>query len=350
MFDLEQYNYRLPQKLLAIKPASPRDNSKLLVYNTTTNTIKFDRFVNLDKYLPSDSFLVFNNTKVLPARLTLTKDTGGQVVVLLLLNELKSGQALIKGMVDRKVTIGQKLYITKRLWLTATKQLANIFTFKPNFKTDELFSLAQKYGHTPIPPYLKASKLKEIELRKKYQSIFAKQPASIAAPTASLHFTKRVLGRLNAKKIPQAFVTLHVGMGTFAPIDEKNFKSHKLFNETYQLTVQQAATINRLKKNRHLIAVGTTAVRALESAARHSKSGTLKPRINSTDLFIMPGYKFKKVDGMITNFHLPKSSLMLLVQALLEDKQAKKSLTELYQLAIKKNFRFYSFGDSMLIL
>lgn len=329
----------------------------------------FDKFINLSKYLPPQTFLVMNNTKVLPARVKLTKDTsgpvksstkisaGGQVIVLFLLNELKFSDKTIKGLADRKIIIGQRLFITPQYYLTAVKQKANIFWFKPNIKISKLISLLPHYGITPIPPYLKKTKLSERALRHKYQSIFATQPASpnlggpasVAAPTASLHFTKQVFKKLDKRQIPRLFVTLHVGLGTFAPIDANNFKSKKLFKEYFIINRLTAKKINQLKKlGCTLIAVGTTATRTLESTA--TINHRLQPTHQATDLFIFPPYKFKIVDGLITNFHLPQSSLMLLVDAFLKHKQAKRSVLDLYQLAIRKKFRFYSFGDAMLII
>lgn len=346
---LKRYSYHLPPRLLAKQPVTPRHNSKLLIYRTSDDKVIFDQFINLAKYLPPTSFLVMNNTKVLPARVKLTKPSSGQVTVLLLLNEWRTGDKLIKGLVDRKVIVGQKLFIAPQYWLTVVRQQANIFWFKPNIKIPTLVSLLPRYGVTPIPPYLKKTKLSEQALRQKYQSMFASQPASVAAPTASLHFTKPVFKRLAKQKIPRLFITLHVGLGTFALIDANNFKHKKLFKEYFTVDQLAVKKINCLKKNgQQLIAVGTTATRALESAAIFNHQ--IRAAHKATDLFIFPPYKFKIVDGLITNFHLPQSSLMLLVDAFLKHKKAPRSILDLYQLAIRKKFRFYSFGDAMLII
>jgi len=377
--NLNNYDYFLPKKNLALEPAVPRDSSKLFIYNVGTDKIIFDHFYNLDKYLPKDSFMVMNNTKVLPARVTMKKENGGKVVLLFLVNELgvsgrglgvrsyKLGGETIKVLADRKISIGEKVYFAQENYLKVIRQNENIFELKFDFGREKLFELLKKYGMMPIPPYLKKSTLTRDELLQKYQTIFARAPsgarlASAAAPTASLHFTDSVFNKLDKKGIKKLFVTLYVGMGTFAPINEENIKQKKLHNEFYEIdrNILKLIEINR-KNNKKLVAVGTTVVRTLESVkardrkffdGKHQTAKNLIPTllINKTDLFIFPPYDFKLVDIMITNFHLPKSSLMMLVEAFLQFKKSKKSLVELYDIAIKNNFRFYSFGDVMLII
>lgn len=381
--NLDSYDYFLPEKNLALSPAVPRDSSKLFVYNTATDEIIFDHFYNLDKYLPKNSFMVMNNTKVLPARVTMRKENGGKVVLLFLVNELthrpgsrQAGSRVIKALVDRKINIGDLIYFDQQNCLKVIRQNENIFELEFNFSQKHLFKLLNQYGTMPIPPYLKKSPLKRDELLEKYQTIFAKTDGSAAAPTASLHFTDNVFNKLKKKGIERYFVTLHVGMGTFAPIDKNNIKQKKLHEEYYEVDKEILRCIDTSKQeSKKLVAVGTTVVRTIESIARQRKffdaAGTPNPesaknllsslsksRIQNlesniyrkTDLFILPPYDFKMVDIMITNFHLPKSSLMMLVEAFLQDKKAKKNLVELYNIAIKNNFRFYSFGDVMLIL
>ena len=377
--NLNNYDYFLPKKNLALEPAVPRDSSKLFIYNVGTDKIIFDHFYNLDKYLPKDSFMVMNNTKVLPARVTMKKENGGKVVLLFLVNELgvsgrglgvrsyKLGGETIKVLADRKISIGEKVYFAQENYLKVIRQNENIFELKFDFGREKLFELLKKYGMMPIPPYLKKSTLTRDELLQKYQTIFARAPsgaqlASAAAPTASLHFTDSVFNKLDKKGIKKLFVTLYVGVGTFAPINEENIKQKKLHNEFYEIdrNILKLIEINR-KNNKKLVAVGTTVVRTLESVkardrkffdGKHQTAKNLIPTllINKTDLFIFPPYDFKLVDIMITNFHLPKSSLMMLVEAFLQFKKSKKSLVELYDIAIKNNFRFYSFGDVMLII
>lgn len=358
-----KFDYHLPHELIATHPASPRDSSRLFVYDTAADKIHFDRFYNLDKYLPQDSFLVLNNTQVVPARLALLKETGGKVEILLLVNELRSGNKAIKALSDRKLVAGQKLFFPsgtngslsdEKPAFFVTGQYKNIFLLRPNFPLAQLRDILLKYGSTPIPKYIKNSSLSERELRKKYQTVFAadsgKNSASVAAPTASLHFTGCVFKKLHQQRIPHVFVTLNVGLGTFAPIAEDNFINKKLFNEYYEIELSSARKIADLKNaGRKLVAVGTTTVRTLESAAKLNKLQR-KSLHGATDLFIFPPYNFKLVDSLMTNFHLPNSSLMMLVEAFLQYKKSPRKLIDLYKIAIKNKFRFYSFGDAMLIL
>ncbi len=359
----------MPKKNLALEPAVPRDSSKLLIYDTTVDKIIFDHFYNLYKYLPKDSFMVLNNTKVLPARVAMKKENGGKVIILFLVNEIVGNTVPV--IVDRKITVGEKIYFDTSTslsinFLDVISQNDNVFKVRFNFSREHLFFLLKKYGTMPIPPYLKRSPLKRDELLEKYQTIFAKKKGSAAAPTASLHFTNKVFKRLDKKGIERLFVTLHVGMGTFAPITDENIKQKKLHNEFYKIDGDIWKYVKTNKNNgKKLVAVGTTVVRTLESISKITFEGTptksevrfscdknyvTEPFVGKTDLFIFPPYDFKMVDVLITNFHLPKSSLMMLVEAFLQFKGANKKLIELYNVAIKNNFRFYSFGDVMLIL
>jgi len=374
--NFKDYDYLLPQKNLGLEPAVPRDSSKLFIYETAVDKITFDHFYNLDKHLPKDSFMVMNNTKVLPARVAMKKESGGKVVLLFLVNELTSLRAF-SVMADKKINVGEKIFFDKNNYVEVVSQKENIFEVKFNFYKEQLFDLLKQYGTMPIPPYLKKSTLTRDELLKKYQTIFAKTDGSSAAPTASLHFTDEVFKKLDKKNIERFFVTLHVGMGTFAPITDENIKSKKLHEEYFETdkNIWKQIEINR-NKGKKLVAVGTTVVRTLESIARKSVLSTATPPleplaipqeqlsslfnsefsimdsklINKTDLFILPPYDFRMVDAMITNFHLPNSSLMMLVEAFLQFKKSKKSLVELYNIAIKNDFRFYSFGDAMMIV
>lgn len=365
--NINNYDYFLPKENFALIPAVPRDFSKLFIYDTIVDKITFDYFYNIDKYLSDDSFIVMNDTKVLPARVEMKKESGGKVIVLFLVSE-PTKQKTIKVMIDRKVNIGEKLYFQNREFVTILGQNNHIFTLKYNFSKNKLFNFLKKYGTAPIPLYLKKTPLKKYQLIEKYQTIFAKKEGSSAAPTASLHFTRRVLKKLEKKGIERYFITLHVGLGTFSPITEENLKTKKLHQEYYEVSNKTFQSINRLKREgKKLVAIGTTVVRTLESKARQenffisvetvSQSQSKKPKKNlaslplqKTDLFIYPPYDFKMVDSLITNFHLPKSSLMMLVEAFLQFKKSKRSLVELYNIAIKNKFRFYSFGDAMLII
>lgn len=354
------YDYHLPDYLLTKKPATPRDHSQLFIYDTKKDEIHFDKFFNLDKYLPKNSFLVLNNTKVIPARVIMKKQTGGKVEVMFLVNEASD---LI--LVDRKVKIGDKLFFNEKNYIELVKQNKNIFKVKFNFSQEKLFYLLEKYGVMPVPLYLKDTPLSKDKLLKKYQTVFAKNEGSVAAPTASLHFTNRVFKKLEQKDINRYFVTLHVGLGTFASITEENLKTKTLHEEYYQVDKNDWEAILKEKKNgKKLVAVGTTTVRTLESIVRCHVSRQPTPTnvgpsvidskqtsslINKTNLFIFPPFEFRMVDVLITNFHLPKSSLMMLVESFLQFKRAKKHLVDLYNIAIKNDFRFYSFGDAMLI-
>lgn len=348
---LKQYDYQLPQRLIASAPASPRDSSRLFVYDTATDTIAFDTFLHLDKHLPPKSTLVFNDTKVVPARLWLTKESGGKIQVFLQMNELRPEDTLVKGIVDRKLVVGARLHFRSGAFLETVRQDEQFFFFKPSVSRVRLWELLAKEGVTPIPPYIKHSPLSEPTLREKYQSVLAKYPASVAAPTASLHFSKRLLGKLDKSGVRRTEVTLHVGAGTFAPIDESNVRSKKLFTEYYMIGKTAASIIDRAHRaHSPIIPVGTTALRTLESAANaRSGEALVTAREDKTDIFIFPPYHFKVADALITNFHVPKSSLMLLVDAFLQHRKAKRTILELYDIAIQNNFRFYSFGDGMLL-
>ncbi len=371
--DLDQYDYFLPEKNLALAPATPRDSSKLFVYDTGSDEIVFDHFYNLDKYLPKESFLVLNNTKVLPARVTMKKESGGKAILLFLINELtplrlpgfegQAGLRVVKVIADRKINVGEKIFFDPSTSLRIRSQKENIFELEFDFGKEKLFHLLQKFGTMPIPPYLKKSPLKRDELMEKYQTIFARAPdgarlASAAAPTASLHFTEDVFEKLKKKGIDRYFVTLHVGLGTFAPLTEENMKKKKLHEEYFEVGKESLQCFKTLKsEGKRLVAVGTTVTRTLESVISNDKFQMANEIKNpndkiygKTDLFIFPPYDFKMVDILITNFHLPKSSLMMLVEAFLQYRGARRSLVDLYKIAIEKNYRFYSFGDAMVIL
>jgi len=346
--ELLKYDYDLPEELIAQKPAVPRDMARLLVYKKNTGEVFFDDFFNIAKYLPKNAVLVFNETKVLPARLELKKETGGKVEILYL---QKRGE-LIEVLSDRKLNVGAKLVLNNKIKFEIAGHEEKVYLLKlilaENLSGDKnqakIESILEKYGSAPIPPYIKHSPLSKKELREKYQAIFAKNAGSVAAPTASLHFTKRVLSKIKKSGIEIKFVTLHVGLGTFATLTEENLKTKKLHQEFYNIDKKTAEFLNKAKKEgRTIIAVGTTVVRTLESA---SKMGQLNNLSGNTGIFISEGYKFDFINGMVTNFHVPKSSLLMLVATLI----GREKLFELYRQAIDKKFKFYSFGDGMLII
>lgn len=355
MVDLERYDYVLPPYLIRKQGVEPRDSARLFVYDTRTDTVMFDTFAHLAGYLPEQSLMVLNNTKVLPVRLWLKKETGGKIEVFVLVNQIKD-EHRIPVLVDRKVSIGQKLLFPNGDYFEVVSQEENIFFVKlvsripSESRTilDSLFVLLETSGETPLPHYLEGAETPEEVLRKRYQTIFAKEGASVAAPTASLHFTEQVFQSLKEKHIEAVTLTLNVGQGTFAPLREEHFVSGKLHAEYMNVSQEAAQRINKAKEEgKGIISVGTTTTRTLEYLM---KRGGIKAYSGKTDMFIYPPYEFQMIDYLITNFHLPKTSLMLLVDAFLQHKKAKKGIMELYALAIQNDFAFYSFGDSMLIV
>jgi S-adenosylmethionine:tRNA ribosyltransferase-isomerase len=341
---LKLYHYKLPAGLIAQEPAKPRDKARILIYNRQYKQITFDTFSNIGKYLPRNSVLVFNKTKVVPARLALKKPTGGKVEVLY----ISHNKNCIKALANKKLAVSSTLTLPRGragvLVFKIAKKDNQFYYLKPNFPTAQIKSVLQKYGQTPLPPYIKHSKLNEAQKRKEYQSVFAKSGLSVAAPTASLHFTSKLMRNLKKQGIEVKFVTLNVNLGTFAPLKEENLTTGRLHSESYEIDKKTLAGLNLAKaRGKKIIAVGTTVIRTLESA---SQKNQLRKLSGQTQLFIQPGYSFKFVNGAITNFHVPKSSLMMLIAALI----GRKKLLALYKKAIKNKFRFFSFGDAMLIL
>jgi len=341
-----EYDYYLPPGRVALTPAARRDDARLLVYDPSRDEVFFDVFRNLGKYVPPRALLVLNDTKVVPARLTLHKPTGGRVHALLLLNELQPGSTALKALLDRHVPKGALLRAGKSGGFRVVGNKGSVFDLRPDFPIARLRQLLEIAGAAPLPPYLRHSPLTERERRQRYQSIFAKKAASVAAPTASLHFTNRLLSRLGASGVRKAYLTLHVGQGTFAPPTADNFQKKKLHTEYYFVPSRTRTLLRHAKRDRRaVVAVGTTVARALESSARNRGPGLKK-----TSLFILPPHKFSSFDALLTNFHLPRSSLLCLLDAFLRSKKSRKSWRDLYRLAIREKFRFYSFGDAMLIL
>jgi len=341
---LKLYDYSLPSSLIAQAPAHPRDSARLLVYSKSDGKIKTDVFANIGKHLPKNSVLVFNQTKVVPARLRLMKNTGGKVEVLYISHNAK----LIKVLANKKLPVGSIAVFDGRqkqqYKFTIMKKQNQFYFLKPNFPTAKMPAILEKYGQTPLPPYIKNSPLTEKQRRDEYQSVFAKAGLSVAAPTASLHFTKKLISNLKKQGIEVKFVTLNVNLGTFAHLREENLKSGLLHSESYSIDKKTMRDLNQAKRvGKIIIAVGTTVARTLESASKNQR--LIKPSGN-TQLFIRPGFTLSFMDGLITNFHVPKSSLLMLVSALV----GRKKLLDIYQKAIKKRFRFFSFGDGMLIL
>ena len=344
--DLSQYDYELPSELIRTVPLEPRDSARLFVYDTKTDEVTFDIFRNLAAHLPAEALLVLNETRVRPARLWLRKPTGGKIEVFILVNEW-SGIGLIPALVDRHVNLGDRLVFPDGAGLIVERQEGAKFFFRLE-SAHSLDALLDTFGETPIPHYLKSETgPDEADLRMRYQAVFAAAGQSVAAPTASLHFTDEMLRLLHERNVETARLTLDVGLGTFSPLCEEHFSLGRLHAEKVSLPEATAEQVRRAKNaGRQIVSVGTTTTRALESLSR---DGRLRSHVGTTDIFIVPPYHFQTVDALITNFHLPKSSLMLLVDAFLRHKGAKKSVIDLYGIAVAERFAFYSFGDSLFI-
>lgn len=344
---LAPYDYTLPQHLIATTPAHPRDSAKLLIYDRSTGGVSSDVFRHIIEYLPADSVLVFNQTKVIPARMQLTKETGGAIEALYLGNHRDTLRVMAGG----KIAAGDTLTWEDGHSFTVHERDGKYAVLTPSFPVTELHDLLRKYGQTPLPPYIKDSPLSETERRAEYQTVYAREEGSVAAPTAGLHFTPELIQSIKQAGIATAYVTLHVNLGTFAPLTEERLQQKKLHEEFYEIDPKTAAFINKAKKeDRPIIAVGTTTVRTLESATSSSADDDYLPQLQklsgTTDLFITEDDPIQFVDGLITNFHVPKSSLLMLVSAF----TGRETLMDLYDRAIKEEFRFFSFGDAMLII
>lgn len=338
--DIKLFDYNLPSELIAQQPMKPRDHSRLLVFDSKTNGIIHDKFVNLGNFLNNDDVLVFNNTKVFPARLFGHKETGGKVEVFLLRNiDSYKWQVLIGGKIRRE---NMKILFDKGLKATVIKKIsAGVWQINFNKPKNQLFKILEIIGHTPTPPYVK-KEAKSID----YQTVYAEKVGSVAAPTAGFHFTKRLLAKLKKQGIQMEYVTLHVGYGTFQPVKEKDITKHEIHEEMAEVNSQVMKRLYKAKKEgRRIIAVGTTTVRVLESVFKRSQPSKLKNYQGWLDIFIYPGYKYKFVDAMITNFHLPKSSLLMLVSAFI----GRQNTISIYKKAVKLKYRFYSFGDGMFL-
>ncbi len=334
---LDTYDYPLPKERIGFVPREPRDSAKLLVYDPSTAGTSETTFACLADVLPPHALLVFNNTKVLPARIYAKKKTGGVVEILCTTLNLPDNTCIAKA--NKKLAEGDIL-TTDHGTLTVQSATGDyIFKAAPSLAT-----ILERSGTTPIPPYLKHTPLPEAVLKERYQTIFAKELGSIAAPTASLHFTDSLFSALHERGIETVETTLHVNLGTFAPLTEEAIESGRLHEERYEISEAAAAIINTAKDTgRPIIAVGTTALRTLESAAAN---GRVLPGTATTRLFIREGFTFQICDGLITNFHVPRSSLMMLVAALI----GRERLLALYVEAAARDFKFLSFGDGMLIL
>jgi S-adenosylmethionine:tRNA ribosyltransferase-isomerase len=337
---LSDFDYHLPEGLIAQHPAAVRDQSRLLVLGRADGAVSHRRFFDLPEYLVSGDTMVFNDTRVIPARLIGCKTGSGGKVEVFLLHRLAEDrwEALVRP--GRKLRPETKVTFSDELAceiLAVTDFGGRIVRFLYDGIFEEILD---RLGETPLPPYIH-SRLTDKE---RYQTVYAKERGSAAAPTAGLHFTAELLEKLKSRGINLAFVTLHVGLGTFRPVSAEDITSHKMHREFYSVPPETAAIVNRTRESGgRIVAVGTTAVRTLETAAA---TGRLEAGSGWTEIFIYPGYSFRMVDALITNFHLPKSTLLMLISAF----AGRENVLAAYRTAVAENYRFFSFGDAMLIL
>lgn len=334
------FYYDLPEERIAQTPAEPRDSSRLLVYDRKTKTIEDKIFRDITEYLQSGDVLVVNNTKVIPARMYALTKNGGVVEVLLLKRyDLRTWEVLMrpgkKGKIGVKMTIGDELSFTVK---DVTETGERIVEFEYEGAFEEIIA---RVGTMPLPPYIKA----KLEDQARYNTVYSKVDGSAAAPTAGLHFTDELIEKLKAKGVEIAEVLLHVGLGTFRPVSEEIITDHKMHSEFYEIGENSAEIINRAKaEGRRVIAVGTTSVRTLESVA--DENGKVRACSGNTEIFLYPPYQMKCVDALITNFHLPESTLIMLVACL----TGREEILEVYKYAVEKEYRFFSFGDATFIV
>lgn len=337
------YYYDLPEKQIAQTPIEPRDHSRLLCYNRKTEKIEHKHFYDILDFLKPGDVLVVNNSKVLPARLFGFKSTTGAKIEILLQKriDLKNWEVIAKP--QKRLAVGTEIVFNENIKCFVT-EIGDYGSCKVRFEysDDKPFEAHLiEIGTMPLPPYIK-EKLKN---QNRYQTVYAKVDGSSAAPTAGLHFTKELIEKIKAKGVEFVEVLLHVGLGTFRPVKEDNIKDHEMHSEYFEISPEVADTINKAKaEGRRVIAVGTTSIRVLESGV--DENGKLQPQKRETKIFIYPPYKFKMVDALITNFHLPESTLIMLISAFIGD--IDKTL-DLYKLAVNEKYRFFSFGDAMFI-
>ena len=351
MFDIEDYNYELPPRSIAQVPASKRDHSRLLVVDRKEKSFSHSQFFDLPRLLQPGDLLVVNDTEVVPARLYGRKESGGRIEILVLAHpnstEIgpKTRTCLLKS--SKRPKNGSLLYFDSGV-SGEVREVLESGRVRITYQGDRsIDSLLEEKGHIPLPPYINRDPEKGYSQldKERYQTIFSKTKGAVAAPTAGLHFTKNLIEKLKKAGISIAPMTLHVGHGTFSPVRTTDIREHRLGAEYYRIKPETAEAIKRTrKKNGRVVAVGTTVVRALETAT--DPDGSVMPGAGKTDLLITPGFSFNAVDALITNFHLPKSSLLFLVSAFADLKAIKKA----YALAIEKGYRFYSYGDAMLII
>ena len=344
-YKLGDFDYPLPKKYIAQYPGDKRDQSKLMVVNKKEKTIEHKKFSNIVDHLRKNDLLILNNTKVFPARLFATKDRTDAKVEVFLLRELAENLWEVMVRPARKVRIGNKLVFTPKLVcdvIDNTVSGGRVVRFESESQV-ELHSIIDRIGTSPLPPYI--TRDAEPSDKKRYQTVYATERGAVAAPTAGLHFTQGLINRLEKKGVKIEYITLHIGLGTFRPVQVEDLNRHQMDSEYFEVSPKTAMAINEArKKHRKIVAVGTSTIRALETVV---VSGFMvSPKRGWTDKFIYPPYEYKMVDSMVTNFHMPKSTLMMMVTAFADIALLKKA----YREAKKHNYRFLSYGDAMIIV
>jgi S-adenosylmethionine:tRNA ribosyltransferase-isomerase len=333
------FDYELPKELIAQHPMEPRDHSRLLVVDKHSGELEHKHFYDLVDYLRPGDVLVFNDTRVIPARLHGFKDTGAHVEVFLLTRKNSiDWEVLVRP--GKKLQVGAKINFSEELSCEVIAH-TDFGGRVVRFDFDGIFEeILDRLGETPLPPYITAP----LEDKERYQTVYSRERGSAAAPTAGLHFTRELLQKIKDKGCEEVFVTLHVGLGTFRPVSEAKIEDHKMHKEFYTVSQEAAVAVNRAKaEGRRIIAVGTTSVRTLEAAGA---DGSLHAGGNWTNIFIYPGYRYRLVDALVTNFHLPQSTLLMLVSAL----SSREMMLAAYKVAVAEKYRFFSFGDAMFIV
>ncbi len=335
------FDYYLPEELIAQTPLKDRSSSRLMVLNKTTGEIEETVFSSIESYLPKNSILVINNTKVVPVRLMGIKEKTGAKIELLLLKNLGDDIYECLAKPQRRLHIGDKVVFKDGLLIAEILEIKQDGMVNAKLIYDGIFyEILDKVGEMPLPPYIH----KRLDEKDRYNTVYSKIQGSSAAPTAGLHFTEDLLNQIKKDGIEILEVTLTIGLGTFRPVKEEKIENHLMHSELYEITKEIADKLNKAKKEgKKIVAVGTTSLRTLE--ANFSKYGEFKETKEETDIFIYPGYKFKAIDELITNFHLPKSTLIMLVSAL----AGRENILRAYNKAVEDKFRFFSFGDAMYI-
>ena len=340
--DIEAFDYHLPEALIAQTPLKNRDESKLLVLGRQTGDIEHKHFKDVIDYLDKGDTLVLNDTRVMPARLFGLKEETGAKVEMLMLTQISGNDWEVLLKPAKRIKVGNKLsFGDGKIVAECIEELNQGGRIMRLHYEGILQERLDELGEMPLPPYIK----ERLDDQDRYQTVYAKASGSAAAPTAGLHFTDELLNRIKAKGINIAFITLHVGLGTFRPVSVDNIDDHEMHSEYYQMDQETAELLNETKSKGHrVISVGTTSTRTLETIMQTNEA--FKAQSGWTDIFIFPGYTFKAIDGLITNFHLPKSTLVMLVSAF----SSRDYILNAYQQAVKSEYRFFSFGDAMLII